>query len=501
MKFIGYPIKKVEEDKNRPFWSVMIPSYNTSKYLVETLQCVLAQDPGKEQMQIMVVDDHSTKGNIEEIVKEIGGGRIEFYRQPKNLGQTGNWNTCLNLAKGYWIHLLHDDDLVLPSFYSKLEPALKENTELGAAFCRFQIMNTEGKVFDILPSELETSGILENWVDKIAIDSKIQPPSIVVKREVYEKLGGFHPDLPHTADWEMWQRIANFYPFWYETEVLASYRENPMKGFKKAAEDIIMFRRSIEIAESYLPPEKELSEKAKVFWAMFAVRRAYRMWLNKELEATGNLLKEGLNLSNSPMVLNEWVNFFSEAHPYNFTGIPAWESLPGDFSLEKATTIQLLLKRLTSGCRILEIGAFEGRSSVAIASCISGGSLLNCFIPLPHLQKMWGNQLNKEKIVKDFEQILYKFGCRNQVRMIIAGIEQISEIFKNEVLQVVIFNLPCNYSEALFCLKQIYPRITPHGLLICNYYEMRYPGIIRAINDMKLEGKQLVQGLWFHQKN
>ena len=71
----------------RPFWSVMIPIYNCREdYLRETLRSVLCQDPGIADMQIEVIDNCSTIGDPEVVVCEMGGGRIEYHRQPANVG-------------------------------------------------------------------------------------------------------------------------------------------------------------------------------------------------------------------------------------------------------------------------------------------------------------------------------------------------------------------------------------------------------------------------------
>ena len=62
------PISPVAEGLHRPLWSVMIPTFNCAKYLRQTLESVLVQDPGTEQMQIEVVDDCSTKDDPEAVV-------------------------------------------------------------------------------------------------------------------------------------------------------------------------------------------------------------------------------------------------------------------------------------------------------------------------------------------------------------------------------------------------------------------------------------------------
>src|ERR1700709_2756259 len=99
-----------------PFWSVMIPTYNPPKpYLEQALSSVLDQGLNEHEMQIEVVDDCSSSVDVESLVKPLGGERIKFSRTKKNLGLAGCWNTCLSRSQGRWVHLLHQDDYVLPS--------------------------------------------------------------------------------------------------------------------------------------------------------------------------------------------------------------------------------------------------------------------------------------------------------------------------------------------------------------------------------------------------
>ena len=213
----------VSADANRPVWSVMIPTYNCSKYLRETIGSVLMQDRGIDKMEIWVVDD-SSNDNPEELVKELGNGRINFYRQERNVGQLNNFSTCLNLARGKIIHLLHGDDFVLDGFYSKLEGPLLSDNSIGAAFTGNNIVDEDSKLVMVSDVLAPAPGVLNNFLTVISRKQVIQTPSIVVKREVYEKLGAFNKDLTWLEDWEMWIRIACNYHFYYEPTVLASYR-------------------------------------------------------------------------------------------------------------------------------------------------------------------------------------------------------------------------------------------------------------------------------------
>ena len=116
---------------NRPFISVMIPTYHCALFLEETLQSVLSQAESPEKMQIEVIDDHSTADNPEEIVSRIGRGRVSFFRQPENVGHTKNFATCIERAKGEIVHLLHGDDLVSAGYYKRLGDVLSRILPLG----------------------------------------------------------------------------------------------------------------------------------------------------------------------------------------------------------------------------------------------------------------------------------------------------------------------------------------------------------------------------------
>jgi len=90
----------------------MIPTFNCADYLRITLQSLLDQVPGPDEMQIEVVDDCSTKDDPEAVVQELGRGRVQFFRQPRNVGAIENFNTCVRRSRGHYVHLLHGDDLV-----------------------------------------------------------------------------------------------------------------------------------------------------------------------------------------------------------------------------------------------------------------------------------------------------------------------------------------------------------------------------------------------------
>ncbi|RQH49055.1 methyltransferase domain-containing protein [Okeania hirsuta] len=311
---IEYPeINPLPDNNHRPFWSVMIPTYKKVKYLEQTLKSVLQQAPAPEEMQIEVVNDcsdHKIQAEIEAIVRKVGGERVNFYRHfPQDIGQAPIFNVCLQRAKGYWIHLLHDDDFVLPGFYEKLRQGIEKNPTVGAAFCRHYYIDEYDQKKYLSVLERKTPGIIENFLEKITIEQRIQVVGMVVKRKVYENLGGFCSQADSAADWEIWKRITAFYPIWFEPEILACFRlhsSSETSRLMQSGGNIENARKAIEITQTYLPTKmaENLSNQAREHYAIEAIKMAASMLKGGNTNGAIAQIREGLKCSQSPSVVN-----------------------------------------------------------------------------------------------------------------------------------------------------------------------------------------------------
>jgi glycosyltransferase involved in cell wall biosynthesis len=260
----------------------MIPTYNCARYLRAALTSVLAQDPGPDVMQIEVVDDGSTLDDPQAVVAELGRGRVEFYPQPRNVGHCLNFNTCLGRARGRLVHLLHGDDGVRVGFYAKLQGVLADYPAAGAAFCRYISMDEHGHWGAIAPLEQVEDGPLPGWLEKIAAGQRLQTPCMVVRREVYERLGGFDDRLAYHEDWEMWTRIAANSLVAYVSEPLALYRvhsASSMAGGLRRGSNGPDLRRAITLIRPYLPPRlaPSIARRARRNFARACLRRGHRL--------------------------------------------------------------------------------------------------------------------------------------------------------------------------------------------------------------------------------
>lgn len=310
-QYLEFPaLSPVPQGVYRPLWSVMIPNYNCATYLKTTLLSLLAQAPSPELMQIEVIDNCSTQDDPEALVKELGGGRASFYRQPQNVGVIGNFNTCIERSVGQLVHILHSDDLVLPGFYEVFQQAFEREPTIGAAFCRSIYIDENGAQTGLSPFSQATPGVFPNLLESIASAHLIESPALVVKREVYERLGGFHPDLFHAGDTEIYMRIVSQYPVWYEPTPLASYRKHSQSQtftLIKSGANAMNVRQAIEVSRSYLP--ENITTKLKEFEAINAFRSVCWQLVKLDFAAANIQMREALNFSHSLKTISKMMLF------------------------------------------------------------------------------------------------------------------------------------------------------------------------------------------------
>jgi hypothetical protein len=256
----------------------MLPTFEPDGMLVRALTSVLAQAPA-HGMQITVVDDASRSVDLEKMVRGADPtGRVEILRHDDRLGLGGNWNRALAAARGEMIHLLHQDDYVLPGFYARMDRIFRRAPHLGMAFSRCRIVDAHDRLLKHSSRLRWTSGIIDGWLPIIARRQRVHCPAVIVPRRTYEHVGGYRTDLRHTLDWEMWVRIASRHAVGYEPRPLATYCRHPGNETTRLAAcghiwpDVM---RAIDINAGSLPESHRAAlVRASAGWHARSARRA-----------------------------------------------------------------------------------------------------------------------------------------------------------------------------------------------------------------------------------
>lgn len=97
--------------------SVIMPSYNTAKYISQSIESVIAQT--YQNWELIIVDDCSTDNTDEVVSQYFGDKRIRYFKNEKNSGAAISRNYALREAQGRWIAFLDSDDLWHPEKLEK----------------------------------------------------------------------------------------------------------------------------------------------------------------------------------------------------------------------------------------------------------------------------------------------------------------------------------------------------------------------------------------------
>lgn len=247
------------EGKKRPFWSVIVPIYRRTKYLQHCLKSILDQDPGTDDMEIIVADDASPS-DLRRLVHELGRGRVEYRRNRTNMGLYPSINLAIGNACGRWIHTLHDDDWVDKRFYEEMRKSIESALpSTGVAFSMYKTWSEQDRSYWSPPAFRVSDGKMpRDFLMQLATGNPLNLPAVVFKRSTFEQVGLFRTDLPFTADWEWYVRSIVSVDWHYCASALAFYRlhdESLTSSLAKSAKTAQDIRRTLDIFADILPKE------------------------------------------------------------------------------------------------------------------------------------------------------------------------------------------------------------------------------------------------------
>lgn len=189
--------------------SIVVPAYQADPFLAETLDRVAQQT--YERWELIVVEDGST-GRIESIVEEFAernpSHRVIYRRHDKNQGPSASRNTALSEAKGEFVALLDADDLWLVDHLQVSVEELKNQTSDLTYSTPVLFDDHTGYLVGIWgPNEDER----ENLPSGIFRRNFVTPSTVVMRREVFDRVGLFDTDpaLQGCEDLDFWLRCVS----------------------------------------------------------------------------------------------------------------------------------------------------------------------------------------------------------------------------------------------------------------------------------------------------
>ncbi len=206
--------------------SVCIPAYNAAAFIGEAIQSVL--DQTYENFEIVIIDDCSTDGTAD-AVRKFDDSRIRFWVNEQNLGATENWNRVVHAARGEYLKVLCDDDVLHRNCLARQVAILDDPTYVGVSLvaCQRTLVDDRDAV---LKKRRGLAGISGRVDGRVAIRKCIrsgtnifgEPVAVMMRTELLKQC------LPwsgsYMVDVDMWVKLLQRGDLYAINEPLCNFR-------------------------------------------------------------------------------------------------------------------------------------------------------------------------------------------------------------------------------------------------------------------------------------
>jgi glycosyltransferase involved in cell wall biosynthesis len=223
-----------------PTISVVIPCYNAERYIVASVQSVLAQGEAPGALEIIVVDDGSTDDSV--AVLKTAQLPVTVVEQA-NQGVAAARNAGIARARGHWVAFIDADDIWLPGKLAAQRRLLASNPEARMCYTAWQPWPSEAVEPDpaLLASLQAQAARAELWAGasgwiygELLRDCVVWTSTVMAERALLEEAGGFDAGLRVGEDYDLWLRLSRVTPIPRVAAPLALYRLHPASTTRAA---------------------------------------------------------------------------------------------------------------------------------------------------------------------------------------------------------------------------------------------------------------------------
>ncbi len=188
---------------------VLVPCYNYGMYLEACVRSVLDQE--RVDVDVLVIDDCSSDDTPRVAARlEQADRRVRFIRHESNRGHIATYNEGIAQIRGDYFVLLSADDLLTPGSLARATDLMEANPSVGMVY------GQPISLYGTIPPEPRTDATGwsvwpgREWARLVCEAGKnfVVSPEAVVRTRIQERIGGYNAELPHSADMELWLKIA-----------------------------------------------------------------------------------------------------------------------------------------------------------------------------------------------------------------------------------------------------------------------------------------------------
>jgi len=210
-----------------------------------------------KDFELIIVDNYSSD-NTESVVKSYDDRRIRYFKNQNNGFVSVNRNYGIQKSRGEYIAFLDDDDLWLPEKLEKQVELLDSNEDLGLVYSSSHVIDSNGNLIKhtyfrgIKPRR----GTIFN---ELLVSNFIPQLTVLVRREALSRVGVFDLKYRIAQDYDLWLRIAEYYPIGFIEEPLAKYRFHGESASQKNM--VLSYQEDIQIKEYWLNRNQNLRKE------------------------------------------------------------------------------------------------------------------------------------------------------------------------------------------------------------------------------------------------
>jgi len=202
--------------------SVVMGTYNRSKYIRESLESVLKQTYGN--FEILLINDGGTN-DVEDLLRVIDSPKIKYIRFKENRGHAAVLNEGIRRSSGKYIAYLDDDDIYYPNHLESLVNALKGNKyKIVYSNTKMVSGTIEGGSYQV--NQIKGVWNIDHDKNKLIRNNYISNLCVLHEKSIFSEIGLFFEDLRVVMDWEFWLRASLKYQLYHEDIHTGEYRFN-----------------------------------------------------------------------------------------------------------------------------------------------------------------------------------------------------------------------------------------------------------------------------------
>ncbi|SDM88600.1 Glycosyltransferase involved in cell wall bisynthesis [Daejeonella rubra] len=309
-----------------PLVSIIFTSYNHAEFLQQALESILNQS--YRNFELIVVDDCSTDGSREILLKYKNHENIKLHLLEKNTGSyVKSSNYGAQKALGEFLMFAQCDDFADPRQVELLLKALKENETVGVAYSRSNMVDKDNNIFadDYRGRErkfrlkCKTDTIISSLEMRRFLSFSCVLPNLsaaLLRRELYVKVGGLPEKYLVAADWAFWLSLSELTNFYYLIEPLNNFRQhettirNKVKIQKQILEISTIFYEHIRMHRLSGKNAQNMKFGAGFVWFSFLFL-GFNAWLDCFLSVYRETFK--LDKFNIVYLIGGFLIYFKEA--------------------------------------------------------------------------------------------------------------------------------------------------------------------------------------------